>query len=279
MTVSKKDIELRLAAAREGQKRSRFAFLISTVLSLAVIIAGWNAYLSWYRTFALKDAWATNEVTRELQKQLTAEWVKSRTINVSLLGIHVGISDVPFLGSIALCIASIWLFFAVRRVNHVVGLLLRYTRTETDATKETIFNDIIAYLVFLHMTPIDMPIRNLEPKAKQPSSLTTILQHITHLLSQGIATVLLFLPPLAIFASVTLDWFSFYLPSPFREPHDRVLKDLLAAGEWTVTVWENIVAVVLGITTLLLSWGTVSFENATKNILLEFQNTIDGGGT
>jgi hypothetical protein len=274
METRRLDIEMRLAAARAGQKRSRFAFLISTVVSLAVLISAWNAYFSWYRTFALMPAWAANQVTSELQKNLLAEWVKSRVIDISLLGIHVGPSDVPLLGSIGLCIISIWLFFSVRRENHIVGLLLRDTRLEQANVKRMIYNDIVAYLVFLHMTPIDMPIRSLTPDMKDPDPFTKVTQNATHLVAQAIAGILLFFPPIAILSSVAVDFLSVALESPFRYPHETSLMNILNPMEWGALIGQNAVAILLGIITALLSRATVVFEGATKNVLLEYEAGI-----
>jgi len=49
-------LRARIDAAAQAQKRSRGAFLASTIMSLAILIAMWNAYGSWYRSFMFEDA-------------------------------------------------------------------------------------------------------------------------------------------------------------------------------------------------------------------------------
>src|SRR6266404_5347203 len=100
-------IKVRLKGSIEAVKRARLAFLASTVASLAVFITEWNAYLSWYRRFPLKEKLPDNEVTREAFKYVLQEFVESRVITISLLGIRVGVSDMAVLGSLTLLVFSI----------------------------------------------------------------------------------------------------------------------------------------------------------------------------
>jgi hypothetical protein len=65
-------LQLRFAAIRDAQKRSRLAFLVATVISLTIIVAAWNAGLSWERHFTLAKNWSENEVTSEAERQALA---------------------------------------------------------------------------------------------------------------------------------------------------------------------------------------------------------------
>src|SRR5882672_4407019 len=114
----------RLHGSREAITRSRLAFLATTIASISIFIAEWNAYLSWYRRFPLKLEFPKNIVTEEAFRRVIQQYAESRVITISLLGIHIGVSDLAVLGTFALFVCSIWLFFNVRRENHVIGTLL-----------------------------------------------------------------------------------------------------------------------------------------------------------
>src|SRR5204863_7746514 len=139
--------EERIEGAQEAIKRARTVFLILIIVSLSILITDWNAYFSWDREMAFLSHWANNDdVTQLAQQRLIAGWVKSQTIDVSLLGIHIGVSDIAPLGGLALFILSIWFFFSARRENHTIGLLLRDTKNEIDEIRSTIFHSIVSYL-------------------------------------------------------------------------------------------------------------------------------------
>lgn len=121
MDVKESMLHFRLESVSESLKRARLAFLVSTIVSVAVIIVVWNAYLSWDRVHVLREQWATNEITREAQKQLISGWVKNRIISLPLLGIRIGVSDAAPLASFSLLIINIWYFYCVRRDNRLNG--------------------------------------------------------------------------------------------------------------------------------------------------------------
>ena len=97
-----KALDVRIEATRSAQERTRRSFFASTVISLVIITAGWNAYFSFYREFAFAfPSLEGGEGTKTLQKEMLSEWVRSRMINISILGIRVGVDDAPTLGAIA----------------------------------------------------------------------------------------------------------------------------------------------------------------------------------
>src|SRR2546429_3064493 len=121
-------LKVRLEAVSQAQKRSRVAFLASTIIALAIIITMWNAYFSWYRSFVFKDKFANSELTHELQKSFVDEWIRSLKISIPVLGIQAGVGDAAVLGSLSIYISCIWLYFSMRRENHTIGILLRDTK-------------------------------------------------------------------------------------------------------------------------------------------------------
>ncbi len=188
-------IKVRLKGSIEAVKRARLAFLASTVASLAVFITEWNAYLSWYRRFPLKEKLPDNEVTREAFKYVLQEFVESRVITISLLGIRVGVSDMAVLGSLTLLVFSIWLFFSIRRHNHATGSLLRDTRNLELSVKRLVYYGVTSFLVFTTVSSYDEAIGTLED---MPSTREARL-------SRGVVTLLFYLPALVIVLTILAD--------------------------------------------------------------------------
>lgn len=156
-------VKMRVEAVREAVKRSRLIFAIGTTLSLTVVIGLYIAYVSWNRGFVLEPPMPGDPKTRLALETLIAEWVRSQWISIAPLGLRVSIADAALLGSVALFVISLWFFFAVRRENHVICMLLADTDREDLPTREYIYHGIVSHLVFLDTTGSDDPIDSLEP--------------------------------------------------------------------------------------------------------------------
>ena len=87
--------KMRIEAGRDAQTRSRLAFLASTVISVALLVAVFNFQFSWLRTFASEDTArkATTELQKELQKEVRKQWIDSGRVKISLLGVDLAESD------------------------------------------------------------------------------------------------------------------------------------------------------------------------------------------
>ena len=270
-TVALRTLELRLEAVREAVQRARFSFLVATIASLSILAAAWNAYLSWYRGFAMRpDAYAASgtSVVDEAQKQIVAEWVKNQTITAGILGIRVGISDAAVVGALGLFVASIWMYFSLRRANRTIGYLLQDVMDESYEIKNLVFHGIAARLVFSDIGRGDQPVRSLEDRP--PAENVVFVRQIVK--------VLFFLPAATIFIVIALDLLSICcLNAPFRPGH-KILLPYMKRLEWAqIGVWETF-ALVVGIATARLCLKGIRFENATETVLKAFLHhlgTID----
>src|SRR5438270_11116273 len=115
----------RIEGAQEAIKRSRWVFLILTLVSLALLITAWNAYFSWTRDFltpkkSTPNNWPSDQVVAHAQQHLIEEWVKSQMIDISPLGIHIGMSDAAPLGGVTVIILSIWFYFSPMCENRTI---------------------------------------------------------------------------------------------------------------------------------------------------------------
>lgn len=253
-------IKLRIELAKDTQRRCRFSFLASTVVSIAILVAAWNGTFSWYSNFALKDEFSSNEVVREAQLHLLKNWVQSLTISLQPFGTFVGISDASVLGSLSLCIISLWFFFNIRRENHTIAILLRDTKAASNKLKDIVFHGIVSSLVFTTVTKHDNAITSLNQHEVQKPS---------YIARKGVS-LLIYLPAITIlFVFITDVLTLLYFPAPFRFPHEPLV-GLLGKTEWTRLAIMEIIRLILGTIAFFLCHKVSSFDKATSILLEEY---------
>jgi hypothetical protein len=145
-------ITARLEGARTSQAQIRRTLGILAVVSMMMMIASYNAYLSYDYNWIIESRsrqlevekrqvekatspatteprFATERVAQVLTDQALKDWAASRTVLIPLIGIRVSIDDAPVLGSAVLSVLSLWLVLGARRENHTINSLLRDTDT------------------------------------------------------------------------------------------------------------------------------------------------------
>lgn len=192
-------LKLRIEGIRESAKRARFAFLASTIASLCIFTAEYNAYLSWY---FWRISWTPKEAAQvSLNGQPTpfASLVKlyqdNEVINVSLLGLRIGEGDLVILGSLALLVFSVWLYFNMNTYHGLIQAFLANNRLASDQVQASLFSGI---LLFTTVTLYGVP------KEKKYSVRRMIVKGLYALP----AAALLFL----VFSDVVSLW---WLPAPY----------------------------------------------------------------
>jgi hypothetical protein len=269
-------IDLRLAGIRDAVSRSRLAFVTITAASLGLLAASWNAYLSWYRYFALGAQQFDDGVTGYAQRQLIRNWVKSQWISLGPLGIETGVSDAAVVGALGLAIISVWFFFCVRREHYDVANLLHEVESGGDALMQRyayhgVVSQLIFSVVWKHDSPIESlgEIEQLHDKRRQATP---------DVLVRRALGALFYLAPVAIAMIVTLDILSIVvLPAPFRSAHPPLRSALMGATMWIQAVLMILCAAALGVFTLHIASRVDKFESATVKLLADFalkQNAI-----
>jgi hypothetical protein len=130
-------VAARLRAANTIQLHTQFTIGLLALVSMTMLIASYNAYLSFDSEWVVEQAGRTLRkeqgatVADVLTERALQDWAESRTVAISLLGIRVSIDDAPVLGTASLFVISLWLFLLMRRENHTVGFLLRDTDAPT----------------------------------------------------------------------------------------------------------------------------------------------------
>lgn len=188
-TVSESDADKRVDGIASAQRRTHFAFSTVLILSLGMTIIWYNSRRSWYLdTFALPPEktlgavlvssamgsvspppWSLPQLrsplvprkfdpdayTEHLQRALLSEWASSRIYNVPILGVRIGPSDVPVLGSFCMLLAIVWLWHSVRLERILIELLTRSCCNASRLLKQRVFYAILSGMVF--GVPIYLP--------------------------------------------------------------------------------------------------------------------------
>lgn len=268
-------LKIRIEGAREAIKRSRFSFLVSTIAALSILITLWNAYVSWDRRFAFQPL-PNSPATRALVLRTLEQWADSQVITVPSLGIHIGVSDLAILGTVALLVCSIWLFFCMRRHNHGSGRLLLETQNDAQIERRRlIYHGLTSYLVFTTISDDHSAINSL---AQQPSLGTARSAKVNPISSKLLrwSTVILFmLPAIASSAIVCFDVLSCYvLYGPFVAGNESVIHDV--GSHYLIQfVVEDSIGLFLSLFTWHLCVKSLQYEDATACVLREYGNKID----
>jgi hypothetical protein len=259
-------ITIRLEGIKQALTRSRIAFLVETVICLAVLLGIWNSYFSWDRAFAQQTSWADEKhpVTRYLQQRLVDEWVKNQQISSQLVGIHVSTSDATFLASLALTITSIWFFWCTRRENHSIGSLLRDTRNDDSATKLLVFHGVQTNLVFVYLTHDDAPIRSLTAAIPPVGPLQW---------ARGAVRALSFLPTFTILSAGLIQFYYLYQPSPF---HPKLPFVKPHTYHWSYVGFVALVSLAAALITAVVASKINQFQDGVAEVMREYFKTIDG---
>jgi hypothetical protein len=266
-------LTVRLQGAREAINRTRLAFLIATIASLSIFITEWNAYLSWYRRFPLKEIFPGNPVTDEVIRKVLQQYVESRVITISLLGIHVGVSDLAVLGTLALFVCSIWLFFSIRRENHAIGSLLMDTLEASQEVRKYVYYGISSFLVFATSTYIDDPISTLDKK-KREQVLDKPQSFASRFLRFALATLFV-LPALISISTIVFDILSVYvLQAAFAYPHEPLGLKVLGIHYSIRLLIMELVGIGFFIPTAYLCAKILRFLDSISRIVREYSQGL-----
>ena len=230
-------IAARLEGAKASQAQIRFTMSVMAIISMMMLIAAYNAYLSYDYNWILKEKerqFETKDVPSILTEQALKDWAASRIVQISPLGIRVSIDDVAVLGSACLFVLSLWLVLVTRRENHTIGLLLQDTDTprpfdnrdsslvesrsqvNSSGRRWLIFHTIISNSIFVtvdHSLSTVHSLSNLKPmKAGARGAISAWV----HRAGFGIVRNFFFLfPVIASFAVFCLDRWSYFIRDPF----------------------------------------------------------------
>lgn len=290
-------IKLRLEGVRLAISRSRFAFIVSMIASVAIIVTVWNASMSSDSGFARQPYWShdrqftpemrklrleilsgqlklppervtdskVTEVTDQVQREILSEWIKNQTISVGLLGIRIGVEDFAVLGSLGLMITAMMLFYSVRNENITIGNLFKHAHKFKDwDDRYLVYQGIVSHLIFLDLGDLNKPIDDFE----QPTDVRKVP------LTPFRVKVLLWLPALTILLVVAADmWRLFFAPNPFR-PSGLPLWTILDGSELRLRLAYDAIALLFGIWAAVICRQIVRYATASANLIKKFRSSL-----
>jgi hypothetical protein len=251
-------INFRLEAARDAQKMSRLAFLVLCIVSLAVILATWNAYFSWYTNFALKEEMPNNDVTKLVHTEVIEQWVESANISLPFLGIKVGVGDFSVFSSIGLLILTILFLLCIRREYYVIRSLLNNVRDSSEwnpGSREWIYHGIVSFMLFISIKWVKRAGKKFRPRS----------------MIHAIFVVLVFLPAIAIFFLIVSDIMTvFVMKACYRFPHTPLIDMHLASGDLFKIVLMELLATILLAIIIILCTKVLNYVERTAERLREY---------
>jgi len=215
--------ELLIDAAKEASQRARWTLTASIIISITQLGAVYNFGFSQLRSFIEQlmittPAASDPAVLKELQSAMIKSWVDQLSVNVNLVGLKFSVADASFVGSLALVIVTTWLFFGIRRENHIIGRTLRMARAESAEIRAHVYYGLSNTQMFATVTDNDAPIAVNSEEGK--STTATSLRNA--------AVLLLYLPAITMAIMIVTDILSLiYFSAIFRGKVSSTVLDAL----------------------------------------------------
>lgn len=304
-------IEVRLDNVKDVTKRSRLAFLITTIASCAIIMTIWNVYFSTSRNVALVHTSMENQkvlteapnsstlpLPEHNRRELIKEWIKNVNVSINLLGIDIHINDFPLIGSLSLFVISFWLFFTIRRENRAIVSLLRDVKNDLEFTEENkqkgndrwdianlAYHGVANSLIFFTTQTNDSPLSDKDIFGGMQDKLNGFLDRFITWLTKLIrilVVIVFFFPALTIWFIIWADDYSTYnIASPFwdgNKPPAQYMDIQQPHGlaYFQQIFIENNVGIIAGILTFFICIACVIFQLRTSKALKQFEEALDG---
>jgi hypothetical protein len=261
--------KMRIDAIRDASSRSRWVFAAATIASLTQIGATWNASMSWLRGFPLSmrsfgmgpPGVPADEVVAALQRSLMQQWVESQFITVPLLGLKFCVADASIVGSVALTVISIWLFYSLRRENHVTGQTFRDVADEGQELKAFVYHGVASTQVFATLSQNDEPMYTIETSRSQSRRRMFGIRRASR--------ALVYLPAIAIALVIVSDFYSLFRSEAiFRYDHTPIAQQTDKLGNLLLhALPRDVFAALLCIVTIQLLRRTSRFQDGTMALL------------
>ncbi|HJR08787.1 MAG TPA: hypothetical protein VJ842_16120 [Pyrinomonadaceae bacterium] len=271
MDINLKTIEIRLNGIKDSTHRSRFIFIIMTIVASAILITLWNSTLSWDSGLASLPKIASDE---GLQQRISSnrdlvigEWMKNLVISVGLLGIRVSGTDLAVIGSASLIVIMTWYFYSQRRENRAIVTLLRdcangyVVQPLGKNICYMVLQGIVQSIVFIDLGKGDAPLSGLGCKEDEEKS-TFLIRRVVQ--------ALVYLPPITIILIVASDIWSLCMPSPIRPNADALWFSLSNTERVTAVIFE-LIGILSAIYTGYLCYLSTRFSRATARTLKEYE--------
>ena len=285
-------IAARLNAASTIQKHTQFTIGLMVLVSMTMLIASYNAYLSFDSEWVLARRGQMIKQERSVADVLTeralVDWAESRNVVISLLGIRVSVDDAPVLGTSSLFVISLWLLLLTRRENHTVGFLLRDTdtpsaeaetpdpfvgglerpdqwRRDSSGQRWLIFHTVVANNLFVTFDRSLCRVRSLRGSSPLDATNDAGVRALASRAALAFARNFFFwLPVVASGAVFYLDRQSYFQPDPFMQTENG-----LGASD-PFFFRSGVIFLVCWIPLVWCCWKSSQYSHATESVLHEY---------
>lgn len=276
--IELKTIELRLNGIKEAAQRSRFVFIIMSIVSSVLIITLWNTSLSWDRDIV----YASQHSTNPLYTALANEWIKGQVVPVGIFGlsIRVSVSDLSVIGSICMVIITMWYFYSQRRENRAIVTLLQdcakgyKERQISKGICSMVLQGIMHSLVFIDLGKGDKPLSGLQGEEDGVKKENKSVKEKPVFLIREVVKTLVYLPSYTIILIIASDIWSLVTPSLFRSD-STPLWSVLGHVELTRIVLFELIAISSALYTWFLCYQSTNFSKATAATLIDYMEFLN----
>lgn len=240
-TISLRDgeqayLDSRMRDVERASERSRWFYIVTSLISLLLISVSYNQLASWSRLMAEgaegrvfnEKNWPDQMVLLQMK-----EWVSGLQFDLPYLGGRFSASDAGIVGGMLLFVAVLWGYYALKRENHIVYFLIKDVSEFdfSDAARFYLRNQLYATQLFTgqHSRPFEG--RNIVDTAYNAQSKKRSEQRQNAVLKLGtfLATnIVFFLPAGALSGVLAVDLLSLWSNSPFREGTEKLYQVLQA---------------------------------------------------
>jgi hypothetical protein len=296
-------ITARLEGAKASQAQIRFTLGIMALISMMMLIASYNAYLSYDYNWILESndrqltsgksdkentpeaanrKSASEKVAETLTEQALKDWAASRIVQISLLGVRVSIDDVAVLGSAVLSVLSFWLLLLARREKYTIGSLLLNTdapgpesKRDSSATQLTESSRNLdsggeRWRIFhtIISNSLFFTFHSLDGQDRlKPRSARGFKRRLNRVGFALVRSFFFLFPAIASLAVFCLDRWSYFIPDPF-DPN-------FAIPGSVPFFWRSMaVFFVCWIPLTICCWNSRRYSRSTERSLNEYGNKL-----
>ncbi|WP_143177897.1 hypothetical protein [Cystobacter ferrugineus] len=292
MSVSDVQIfEARLDGVQQAASRARGVFLAVTVIASTTIASSFSMYFSWLRNLIkvvpggilTKENLANGSLAvestfkRVLEESLVRGWVDSAFVTVPGLGAKFAIVDAAVWATGGLLISALWLFFCLRRENHLIG----YVLTDAYDLKDKIPG---IYPLVVHSVRASQVFATGSARNKSFSSMNDVKavkekpqqgDSVLEAIPRGVMVFLMGLPALGCFCVLFCDFLSvFYVPALFRGSSDPIgWENVKGSPQFWLMIGFNVLML---LSCFLLGVLAGRYQLATRKLVSETVGILRG---
>ena len=265
-------MKLFVEKANVSMRRVRWIQFAIIIVSISIIPAIWNTYLSWNRNVIKASSDTKNEVVKNTTTELTKNWVESTYINFSFVGVKVSSSDIAFLTSLGITVLVICLYYSTRTVNHLLAETFNVSSGYSVNQKRYIYYGIIFSSAFSTWIKSDDPVKDLK-------ELNTIIEieksKQKFKLVRFIISMFYFYPGILILIILLFDILSISsFDSLFRGNFYSVIQSIHSSGEWIQIICTDVFALLLSSFCFIIGNSVKKFNISNTDLIMKYNLSI-----